>query len=106
MSPDYSTFPLKTLRLSHHNPTSSSPSQSASAILIITLNRPQARNAFTDTMAAELEHVFRLVAQDDRIKCVVVTGTGDSFCAGADLKESEGLGKINGGGRDGEHRDG
>lgn len=105
--PHYPSLPLHTLLLANHPARSST----TTPILIVYLNRPAARNAFTDTMADELEYVFDLVARDDMVKCVIVTGgnNGGAFCAGADLKEGGGLGL--GGGtaadvREDEHRDG
>ncbi|WP_213573435.1 crotonase/enoyl-CoA hydratase family protein [Rhodococcus sp. USK13] len=54
-------------------------------ILTITLNRPEHLNAFTVTMAEELEHSFRTVNDDDSVRAVIVTGAGRAFCAGMDL---------------------
>ena len=54
-------------------------------ILTLTLNRPDALNAFTVTMAHELEYAFRRVNDDDSVAAVVVTGSGRAFCAGMDL---------------------
>lgn len=54
-------------------------------ILILTLDRPDAMNSFTVTMARELESAFRRIATDDAVKAVVVTGAGRAFCAGMDL---------------------
>ena len=54
-------------------------------ILTLTLNRPDALNAFTVTMARELEQAFRRVNTDDAVAAVVVTGAGRAFCAGMDL---------------------
>lgn len=54
-------------------------------ILTLTLHRPDALNAFTVTMARELEHAFRRVNTDDAVAAVVVTGSGRAFCAGMDL---------------------
>jgi enoyl-CoA hydratase/carnithine racemase len=51
----------------------------------LTLDRPDALNAFTVTMAAELERAFRALAGDDDVRAVVVTGAGRAFCAGMDL---------------------
>jgi enoyl-CoA hydratase/carnithine racemase len=51
----------------------------------LTLDRPDALNSFTVTMAAELERAFRAVAADDDVRAVVVTGAGRAFCAGMDL---------------------
>ena len=54
-------------------------------ILTITLNRPEHLNAFTVTMAEELEHSFRAVNDDDSVRAVIVTGADRAFCAGMDL---------------------
>ena len=54
-------------------------------ILTLTLHRPEALNAFTVTMARELEDAFRRVNGDDSVAAVVVTGAGRAFCAGMDL---------------------
>jgi enoyl-CoA hydratase/carnithine racemase len=54
-------------------------------IATLTLHRPEALNAFTVTMATELERFFRDAAADDTITAVVVTGSGRAFCAGMDL---------------------
>lgn len=54
-------------------------------ILTLTLNRPEKLNAFSLTMAAELEQAFREVRQNDEVRAVVVTGRGRAFCAGMDL---------------------
>lgn len=57
----------------------------ADNILTLTLNRPDQLNAFTVTMADELEHAFRRASDDDAVKAIVVTGAGRAFCAGMDL---------------------
>lgn len=54
-------------------------------ILTLTLNRPDAMNSFTVTMADELEDAFRRVNGHDEVGAVVVTGAGRAFCAGMDL---------------------
>lgn len=54
-------------------------------VLTITLDRPDNLNAFTVTMADELERTFREVNDRDDIRAVVVTGRGRAFCAGMDL---------------------
>ena len=54
-------------------------------IATLTLDRPDALNAFTVTMAAELERFFLDAARDDAIRAIVVTGAGRAFCAGMDL---------------------
>jgi enoyl-CoA hydratase/carnithine racemase len=54
-------------------------------ILTLTLDRPDHLNAFTVTMADELEHAFDRAGADDDVRAVVVTGRGRAFCAGMDL---------------------
>ena len=54
-------------------------------ILWITLNRPQRLNALSMDLFADLEHVFREVRKDRSVRCVVLTGAGRGFCAGADF---------------------
>lgn len=58
----------------------------------ITLNRPEAMNAFNTTMVAELGDLMGQVEKDKEIRVVVVNGAGDkAFSAGADLKEIQAL---------------
>ena len=57
----------------------------ADGILTLTLDRPDQLNAFTVTMAEELEHAFDRAGSDDDVRAVVVTGRGRAFCAGMDL---------------------
>ncbi len=54
-------------------------------IATVTLNRPDALNAFTPTMRKELIALFAEADKDDAVRAVVVTGAGRAFCAGADL---------------------
>jgi enoyl-CoA hydratase/carnithine racemase len=57
-------------------------------VLTLTLNRPERLNAFTVTMANELEHAFRRASVADDVGAIVVTGAGRAFCAGMDLATS------------------
>ena len=54
-------------------------------VLTITLQRPDALNAFTVTMAEELIEAFTQASVDDEVRAVIVTGAGRAFCAGMDL---------------------
>lgn len=54
-------------------------------VATLTLNRPDALNAFDLQMARELLEVFTTEALDDAVRAVVVTGAGRAFCAGMDL---------------------
>ena len=60
-------------------------------VLEITLNRPEAANAFNTQMATDLMHCFEALALDgSEIRCAILTGSGDkAFCAGGDLKERD-----------------
>ncbi|KAF2189207.1 ClpP/crotonase [Zopfia rhizophila CBS 207.26] len=55
------------------------------SIIILTLYRPKNHNAFTNTMMLELESAYGMFDVDDRVKCIIITGHGHIFCAGADL---------------------
>lgn len=78
----YESFPTRHIKLSHY-PVGSA---NATPVVIVTLNRPEKRNAFTMAMAEDLERVFGLFDRDERVKVVVLTGAGNTFCAGADLE--------------------
>ncbi|WP_411288230.1 crotonase/enoyl-CoA hydratase family protein [Phenylobacterium sp.] len=54
-------------------------------IALVTLNRPEKLNAFNTQMMRELIDVFDVTDADDAVRCVIVTGAGRAFCAGADL---------------------
>lgn len=54
-------------------------------ITTITLNRPDMLNAVNGSMHREMQHVFRLVADDPASDVVVLTGAGRGFCSGGDL---------------------
>ncbi|KAF9869627.1 enoyl-CoA hydratase/isomerase [Colletotrichum karsti] len=80
----YATLQIPHLSLSHHPPSSPSPTP----VIILTLNRPHARNAFTDEMAHSLASAYALLSRDPRVKAVVLTGSdpaNKTFCAGMDL---------------------
>jgi 2-(1,2-epoxy-1,2-dihydrophenyl)acetyl-CoA isomerase len=55
-------------------------------VACITLNRPEALNATTSQMNAELQDAFRIAGADADVGCVVITGAGRAFCAGADVR--------------------
>ncbi|MFP6837927.1 MAG: enoyl-CoA hydratase-related protein [Pseudomonadales bacterium] len=54
-------------------------------VAIITLNRPEARNAINPEVAVRLADAWESVRADDNVRVAVLTGTGSAFCAGADL---------------------
>ncbi|MEN7529982.1 enoyl-CoA hydratase/isomerase family protein [Cupriavidus sp. DL-D2] len=51
----------------------------------VTLNRPDVRNAFNETVIAELTGAFRALGDTPEVRAIVLTGNGPAFCAGADL---------------------
>jgi enoyl-CoA hydratase len=55
-------------------------------VLIVTMNRPQARNALSGPMMAIMREAWNEVDSDDGIRVCVLTGAGGAFCAGADLR--------------------
>ena len=54
-------------------------------VAVVTLDRPERKNAFTAAMGASLGRAYAHCDADDSVRVVVVTGAGDAFCAGADL---------------------
>jgi len=58
-------------------------------LAIITLNRPEKLNAVSMEMRQEFLNLLKHLETDDEVKVVIVTGAGDSFCAGADISEFE-----------------
>ena len=55
---------------------------------IVTIHRPEARNALTRAVIAGVREAFDAAAADEAIRCVVLTGAGGHFCAGADLRKN------------------
>lgn len=53
----------------------------------LTLNRPDAFNALSESMLAALKQALLTLAQDDSVKVVILAAAGKAFCAGHDLKE-------------------
>ena len=54
-------------------------------VMEVKFNRPEIHNAFNDEMIHETTKAFKLLAKNDSVRLVVLTGAGKSFCAGADL---------------------
>lgn len=61
--------------------------ENVNGIFIITLNRPEAKNALNNKMWEELCYAFDELEADSKLRCCIITNEGDCFCAGADLKE-------------------
>lgn len=56
-------------------------------VAVVTLNRPERRNALNRRAYDEVESAFRAASFDTEVRCVVVTGADPAFCAGEDVKE-------------------
>jgi len=54
---------------------------------VVSLNRPEVRNAVTLGMWRELADIFSSLARDDAVRAIILTGSGADFCVGADVTE-------------------
>ena len=61
-----------------------------SRVAVITLNKPQKKNALGDILTPALRRTLLMVEDDDRVGCVMITGAGNAFCAGGDVSEMGG----------------
>jgi enoyl-CoA hydratase/carnithine racemase len=83
--------------MTHHNPERPGPPPSADEGVVlyekrdriahVTINRPEARNAVNPEVHRAMIAAFADFAEDDAVDVAILTGAGDAFCAGADLKE-------------------
>lgn len=55
-------------------------------IMVVTLNRPEAKNALSSQMLVGMYRAWRRLDEDKDLYCAILTGKGDTFCAGMDLK--------------------
>ena len=61
-------------------------------VMVVRLNRPDQANSFNTRMAEELRDVWaHLDSEPSDVRCIILTGAGRAFCAGADLKERNGM---------------
>jgi len=63
-------------------------------VAVLWLNRPEVRNAFNETMIAELAAAFAELDADPAVRAVVLAGRGKVFCAGADLNWMKRMGEL------------
>ena len=68
-------------------------------VLIVTLNRPEKRNAVNCEVMCRLYDAWKQLDRDDELRVAILTGKGDTFCAGMDLSE---IGKLGSGKPDNE----
>ena len=59
--------------------------ETRNGIAVITFNRPEKKNSITPEMMVRMAEAWRRFRDDDSLRVAVITGAGDSFCAGADL---------------------
>lgn len=57
------------------------------AVRIVTLNRPEVRNALNMELRTALREALRQATESDRVRAIIITGAGSAFCAGLDLAE-------------------
>lgn len=55
-------------------------------VATITLNRPQARNSLSDNLTPALRRMIKQCGEDARVGAILITGAGNAFCAGGDVK--------------------
>jgi enoyl-CoA hydratase len=65
------------------------------AVRVLRMNRPEKRNALNTALTQALLDALRAADADDAVGCVVLTGAGQAFCAGADLAEFRDLTPAN-----------
>lgn len=66
-------------------------SEAGDGVRVVTLSRPDAANALNTSMGEDLLALWTELAADEGVRVVVLTGAGRFFCAGADLKERDGM---------------
>src|SRR4029077_14598906 len=55
-------------------------------VAVITLNRPEARNALSDRLTPALRRMIKQCGDDLKVGALLITGAGNAFCAGGDVK--------------------
>ncbi|MET0183271.1 MAG: enoyl-CoA hydratase/isomerase family protein, partial [Caulobacterales bacterium] len=63
-------------------------------VAIVTLNRPERLNALSQSMRDDIHAAIEEAKADDGVRCMVMTGAGRGFCAGADLVENRTPGRA------------
>ncbi len=67
-------------------------------VMLVTLNRPDRLNAYTDAMGRALARAVRAASADDAVRAIIITGAGRAFCAGADVSAGSASFDMAGGG--------
>ena len=63
-------------------------------VAVITLNKPQKKNALGDVLTPALRQTLLTVEEDERVGCVMITGSGDAFCSGGDVSGMGGVSSV------------
>lgn len=83
-----STAPLSSTSSTPHGDASDTLQiATEGAVRVLTLNRPQALNAFTTGLLSQLRLALEAAADDAAVRAVLITGAGRAFCAGQDLSD-------------------
>ena len=69
-------------------------SDDAGPVRVLTMNRPEARNALNTNLIEALYAALCGADDDPAVRAVVLTGADPAFCAGVDLKEAQQLGTV------------
>lgn len=65
-----------------------------SHVATVTLNRPEAANSLSIALLQQLRDAFYTLSYNRDVRVIIVTGAGNQFCAGADLKERKGMSDV------------
>ncbi len=68
--------------------------ENINSIAHVTLNRPDSRNAMNVVMIKEITHIFSELHKDNSVRGVLLSGNGQSFCAGVDLEDMRRTGQM------------
>jgi enoyl-CoA hydratase len=61
--------------------------EAADGVAVVTLNRPEKRNALSIELRTMLQETFRRLPDEEQVRCIVLTGAGAAFCAGMDVTQ-------------------
>ncbi|HPQ96490.1 MAG TPA: enoyl-CoA hydratase-related protein, partial [Thiolinea sp.] len=70
------------------------PASPQAGVLLLSLNRPEVRNALRTQTLAEIATILDACTHDDAVRCVVITGDRQAFAAGADIREMAALDMV------------
>jgi 2-(1,2-epoxy-1,2-dihydrophenyl)acetyl-CoA isomerase len=66
-------------------------SENGAGVCLIRLNDPKSLNSLSENLARQLFDALKIAEEDTKIRCVVIVGSGDAFCAGGNLKDFAGI---------------